>query len=331
MSEIITEPAPGIFQIHIPIPHNPLREGNAYFLRGNAAHGDLLVDTGFKMPECREVLEKALTQLGADRTRLRVLCTHMHADHCGLADEFAGPEGPIYMSARDLVFWKDFRTGTLQTDRAARYATEGMPEDILNRLGRTGGAYPLSMSTDDARLTGVPEGGSVRAGDRELRLILVPGHTPGNSMYYIEEEQILFTGDHVLFDITPNITYWPGQENPLRDYLESLRRVRDIPVRLALPGHRESGDYRARVDELLESHRMRLAEVESILQEEPGLSAFEVTRQMHWRVRAAAWKDVPDRHKWFAFGEGLAHLDYLCAAGRVRRELTDGTWRYYAL
>lgn len=61
----------------------------------------------------------------------------------------------------------------------------------------------------------------------------------------------MFTADHILFDITPNITMWPNMENALGSYLNSLKKFREIPVRQSLPGHREAGDYMGRIDELL--------------------------------------------------------------------------------
>ena len=70
----------------------------------------------------------------------------------------------------------------------------------------------------------------------------------------------MFTGDHVLFDITPNITMWPNLPNALGRYLESLEKVRALPVKLALPGHRHTGDLEARIQALFTHHRNRVGE-----------------------------------------------------------------------
>lgn len=91
---------PGIFRIGVLLPGNPLRELNSYFIRGEES--DLLIDTGFRRPACREALEAGLKELGSDPARRDVLVTHLHSDHSGMADLFVGPGSRIFISAADL-------------------------------------------------------------------------------------------------------------------------------------------------------------------------------------------------------------------------------------
>ena len=141
----------------------------------------------------------------------------------------------------------------------------------------------------------------------------------------------MFTGDHVLFDISPNITSWLEMEDALGSYLDSLRAVRELPVRLALPGHRGRGELAPRVGALLEHHARRLEELRTILRNEPGLTAYQAAGRMRWRIRASSWEDFPLAQKWFAVGECMAHLDYLRLRGLAARDWDGVMWRYRAL
>ena len=185
------------------------------------------------------------------------------------------------------------------------------------------------MPEMDPRLTPLRDGDVLRVGSFALETFLVPGHTPGTCRFYLREQGILFTGDHVLFDITPNITSWPEIDDSLGSYIDQLRRVRDRPVRLALPGHRQTGDFRRRVDELLVHHERRLAEALSIIRANPGLCGYEIAGRMKWKIRAADWDSFPLIQKWFATGECLSHLDYLRKRGIVSRIQEGGRLCYY--
>ena len=144
-------------------------------------------------------------------------------------------------------------------------------------------------------------------------------------------QQVLFTADHVLFDITPNITMWPNLPNALGRYLESLTRIGTYPARLALPGHRHTADLAPRIQALLAHHRRRAAETLAIVRREGGLNAYQVASRMTWDIRADSWADFPLNQKWFATGEALAHLEYLVEEGAVVRALDqEGMARYTA-
>ena len=93
-----------------------------------------------------------------------------------------------------------------------------------------------------------------------------------------EHHGILLLGDHILFDITPNIPAWPGYQNPLGGYLRSLERVRKLPVTLPLPAHRTvQKGFIERVDEIMTHHQRRCQEALTVLTREPGLNAYQLT------------------------------------------------------
>ena len=139
----------------------------------------------------------------------------------------------------------------------------------------------------------------------------------------------MLLGDHVLFDITPNITVWPSYANPLGGYLDSLALVRRLPVRLPLPAHRtvQTG-LRERIDEITAHHSRRCGEVLTVLSTTPGLTAYDLTARMTWDIRCRGWEDFPVPQKWFAVGEAMAHLEYLMARGQVARSWDGRFWRH---
>ena len=323
MTEQVAE---NIYRISVPLPNNPLRELNSYFLRGTDR--DLLIDTGFRCEECRQALQGGLDELGSDPARRDMLLTHAHSDHSGMADMFAGPDRQIYMSRIDIEHTKHFLSGERPAQSMRRFLSEGFPQEEIDYVFAHNPARILALPSLDPRFRGLSDGDVIDIGTLRLKTMVVPGHTPGNSIFWLEEQKILFSGDHVLFDITPNITSWPEMPDALGSYICGLRAVRGLPVELALPGHRKTGEFHARVAELLGHHAFRLGEALRIVTENPGLCAYDITGHMTWRIRSRSWEDFPLVQKWFAVGECLSHLDYLRTRGFVTRQMNGGIWRY---
>ena len=122
----------------------------------------------------------------------------------------------------------------------------------------------------------------------------------------------------MLFQITPNISVWEGVPNSLADYLDSLERIRTLPVRCIFPAHRTwGGNFHGRVVELLHHHELRLEETLNAVRLHPGTTAYELAGCLTWSARGLGWEAFPPKQKWFATGETLAHLDYLVNSGEI--------------
>ncbi len=316
-----------IYRIGVRLPNNPLRELNSYLILGDDS--DLLIDTGFRMDECRQDLMAGIEEAGSDIERLNVVVTHFHTDHSGLAQEIAGTNRSIYMSERDLNSIRNELNYTGVRDRNIRCKEEGFPDALVDEIDAKNPIILYRIKSIDERFMAVNDGDEISVGQYKLKIVTTPGHTAGSMMLWLESEKIMFTGDHVLFEITPNITFFSDVEDSLGDYLDSLRKVRNYPVELALPGHRRTGDYQARIDALLKHHEERLAEAAKLTEHYPGLTAYDIAGLMQWRIRARNWDEFPPVQKWFAVGECLAHLDHLRKQGIVKREMDGGSWRYY--
>ena len=316
-----------IFRIPVPLPDNPLRELNCYLIRGRERN--LLIDTGFRMEACRRALFSGLRELGVRMTDTDVLLTHLHSDHTGLLPEVAAPESRVFIDDLDRDWIVAKTRFELERQDDARYAATGIPADMLKAVAETHPGRRYAPDPGFDRYTSLSTGDTLEVGRYRLQAIRTPGHTPSHLCLWMEEQQAMFTGDHVLFDITPNIASWPNLENALGRYLESLKQVRAFPVRTALPAHRASGDFHARIDALLAHHRRRLEECLRVVRGEPGLTPYDIAGRMTWRIRARSWEDFPTAQKWFAVGECLSHLDFLRAEGEVREETEGGLLRCY--
>lgn len=320
---------PEIWQIFVPLPDSPLKNLNCYVLR--TPEEDLIIDTGFRRPECESALWDGLRELGVDLGRASLFLTHLHSDHTGLAPQLASRGCRVYMNGIDYDYLTRTKSGGTWPYMEEYFVTEGFPaEDIpLQARNNHGRLYEPETMFPVERVT---DGTVLHLGSLELHCVHVPGHTPGQTVLYLPEQEILFSADHILFDITPNIGVWRGVEHSLADYLDSLRKLRTLPIRLTLPAHRGCHEtVYARIDELLEHHRVRLEEICSAAKARPGANAYELASRIRWSARGRPWDEFSPNQKWFAVSETLAHLIYLQDQKRVRREMAGNTAAYFAI
>ena len=316
-----------IYKILVPLPGNPLKSLNSYVIEAENSGRHLLIDTGFNRPECFDVLLQGLEELGISPADTDVFLTHLHSDHAGNAGALQDLGARVVMSSKD---YHDICT--VNWDKRGKwYISEGMQEDVCREVLANNPAILFRPRPFDA-IT-VEDGDVLEYGWFKLKCIEVPGHTRGQICLYCEEEKLLFAGDHVLFDITPNICSMGPDTNMLGNYLKSLEKVRELDVELVLPAHRGMGDIDMyqRIESLKKHHRERLDETESIVQANPGQTAYDIAGKMSWAIRTKNWEEFPPGQKWFAMGEALAHLDLLKEEGRIIREEKNGVFFYSPL
>ncbi len=314
-----------LFSFPVSLPRNPLKWLNCYVIKGRPGEKNLLIDTGFNRPECLSDLLRGMEELELRPEETDVFLTHFHSDHTGNARALQDRGCRLYMSRVDRDVLRSF-------DRDAsirRMLCEGMPADVLETVLENNPGPKYSSAPFDAEP--FSEGDVLERGGYRLEGIQTPGHTPGHMCLYDRQAQLLFLGDHVLYDITPNITFWTVMEDSLGSYLESLEKIMDLPAALALPAHRHFGrvSMRGRVLELQEHHRRRLAEAERLVREQPGITAYRAAAQMTWSIRAKDWDDFPPGQKWFAVGEAISHLDHLVLQQRIVRFTDPEGFAFY--
>ena len=320
-----------IYRIPVKLPDNPLKELNSYLIKD--PERSLLIDTGFHMDVCRDALLKGLNELGENPHAVDIFLTHMHSDHAGLAADIIGEGRRILISESDfkLLNNTDAEEKVYFEELARRQNDAGMPEYIIENMHKINPHIVYSSPADSTQFARLKDGDMLRAGGYSFRCVLTRGHSPGHMCLWDEDGAIMFTGDHVLFDITPNITAWPFVFDSLGDYLDSLRSISKYPVKTALPGHRKPGDFHARIKELLQHHQLRLADIERIICETPGATAYEIAGKMRWKIRANNWDDFPASQKIFAVGECMSHLDYLMHRSRISHKIDGKVHRYFSV
>ncbi|MCY3935852.1 MAG: MBL fold metallo-hydrolase [Chloroflexi bacterium] len=315
-----------IYQLILPLPF-ALNHVNVYLLRGD--EGWTVLDCGLHTAEAAAIWSEAKQALGIQAKDLsQIILTHAHPDHYGMAGmmqkeaEAEGRELPVYLSVEEAAFaelmWKRAPHAKLMYRHLLQC---GMPEETVREVSDTE-HFTRKRTFPQANFAGfLMPGSQKRIGNRNCEVIAAPGHSEGQVIFYDEEDQLLFCGDHVLIKITPNIGFWPkSRPDPLGRYLASLKTLSAVKVSRALPGHRAIiQDWRGRLAELSAHHDARLAK--TLLACEPPATAYEVAAQLFDPTRFTP-------HEWrFAMVEALAHLECLRVRGRLHRR-GETVWQY---
>lgn len=328
----MTEPrelAKGLWTFPIALPDNPLRCLNCYVVKAADGGRNLLVDTGFYRPECLEDLMHGIECLKLRPDNTDVFLTHVHPDHVGNAAYLSNLGYNILMGALDYDIYS-MGNEVRWANNMKLLCGEGLAPDMFEKIRERDMAVIYTSGMFNAKK--LYNGDMPRYGYYNFECLLTPGHSPGHMCLFDSEKSVLLLGDHVLFDITPNICAWVFMYDALGTYMESLLKIRDLNAKLVLPAHRETGmtDLATRVDELIDHHNKRLDEACRIIAEKPGMNAFEIAGYMRWKVSSGVWEDFPPNQMFFAHSETVAHLDKLVRDGRVeRRSDCVGINRYY--
>jgi len=312
--------APGIQWIRMPLPF-ALNHINLWLLEDG--DGVTAVDTGVGLPPTRAFWEALFAGALAERPIVRVLVTHFHPDHIGNADwltqrfgvELWCPQAEWLMAQ---LAWQGMGGNNAEL-RRSHYRRHGVGEAQLDAFADRGNQYRKLVPAVAPQFYPVREGDDIRIGGRRWRAFTVRGHAPEHACLYSDEASVLISGDQVLPRITTNVSVWPDQPraNPLRLYLDSLKRFRPLPEdTLVLPSHGlPFRGLHQRLDYLSHHHEARLAETLDALAQ--PLSAAELVPVLFRRQL--------DAHQLgFAIGEALAHLHYLEADGQAERVADAG-------
>ena len=233
---MIEEILPNLYRAEIPLPNSPLKWLNSYIIKG----GDrfLIIDTGFNREECLGTMNASLQKLGVDLNKTDFFITHLHADHIGLLGTLASDNAKVYFNEREAQWiyaqyaGEDHWQKTLDV-----YIANGFSAEDARKAMESHPAHKYSVKRK-IDFTIVNDGDVIDIGDYHFQCVATPGHSPGHTSLYEAQKKILVAGDHILFDITPNITYWVDMEDSLGKYLGSLEKVNALDVELVLTGHR---------------------------------------------------------------------------------------------
>lgn len=323
--------AEGVFRIPLPLPTDSrLQAVNVYAIV--QPDGFTLIDAGWALTTATSQLLAALRTLGASSLAeiQNFLITHLHRDHythaVALRREFGGR---ISLGIGE-------RPGLLETARPDREPLAGQlrqlaqcgAEELIGRLRKAGSA-PRDLSVweqPDSWIDGVQD---LALAGRTLHAVPTPGHTRGHQVFLDRSAGLLFAGDHVLPHITPSLGFEPvPREGALRDYLASLRLIREMPDAVLLPAHGSVlARVHPRVDELLRHHERRLDSMAAVIQQAP-LTAYELAQRVTWTRRDRSFHELDDFNQMLATLETATHLDVLVSLGRATVTEAEPVRRY---
>src|SRR6478736_147131 len=246
----LSEVVPGVFELRLPIPFEDGLVNVFLFPDGDDAD---LLDCGMNTAESVDAIHKAVTQVGAKRIR-RLVVTHIHPDHYGAAGVFAGDGlADLYLHRLEvpLVYPRYIELEHLVSEVRTYLLVNGLPPDEAEVLSNSQRALSeiVKPAVPAVQLDGAE---TLELGRRRLRIEWTPGHSPGHICLFDEVDKLLFAGDHVLPELSPNIGLHPqSTPDPLHEYLDGLRRLAAYEPTLILPSHgRPFTDAPARVKAL---------------------------------------------------------------------------------
>lgn len=306
-----------VYRCKIPIPNNPLRYVMSYLIKSR--NGCTIIDAGWDTPESLAAWEGQLKQLGLHFEDIeQVVITHLHPDHYGLAGKLREiGRAKIVMSAPEAeqlsARYENYHR--LLEEVADFLRLHGVPaEEVPALRGASLPALDWVVKAKPDRV--VEEGDVIDTEPLKLQVLSTPGHSRGHICLYAAEQRLLFSGDHVLPTITPNISFNPqSSANPLADYFEGLEKIKKLEVNLVLPAHEFAfSNLAERVREIEEHHQRRLAEILDLLEGEPK-TAYAVATKVKWE--SGPWETLGNWDRRAALMETLAHLEFLRHEGRV--------------
>jgi glyoxylase-like metal-dependent hydrolase (beta-lactamase superfamily II) len=332
------EVAPGVRWLRMRLPF-ALDHINLWLLRDalDGREGWTIVDCGIADDATRSAWEQIFAAELGGLPVLRVIATHMHPDHMGLAHwlterwSTAGHDCRLWISATDYGAARLASSSTTSfggEDTARFMASHGLVDpDALAQIRARKNYYAGMVPQVPASYRRLLDRGTLEIGGRAWTCHVGHGHAPEHMSLHCAELGVLISGDMVLPRISTNVSVHDlePEADPLTLFLDSLERLRPLPAdALVLPSHgRPFVGLHTRIDQLAEHHRDRLADVMKACAEAPQ-TAFELLTVL--------FKRRLDLHQTtFAMGESVAHLHALWHAGRLTRRLgDDGAYRFSA-
>ncbi|WP_419887512.1 MBL fold metallo-hydrolase [Neobacillus niacini] len=299
-----------IYQLVVRYPFG-MYEMNSYLFRGE--NGFTIVDTGSEAKESIDIWEKTIS---SGITVEKLVLTHAHPDHCGLARWFQDHHGvPVFISSlgyRELQRRRDHR----RVNWLHHFLKSHDCPEISQNLGNSeAAAYEFEPD-------GIFENQqSIKLGNDRYETLWTPGHSYDHFCFYNQNQQVMLTGDHVLAGLSPIVALWSEDDvNPIKDNFASLEKLKAYPAKLALPGHGVLiNNLNDRIDEMIGSHKYRLQQILHFVENEEK-TAWQICQDIYGSL---------SKTKFFApLMATIARLIYLEKSGEVHSLLRSGKWYY---
>lgn len=326
--------ADGVRWIQMPLPF-ALDHINLWLLRDeiDGRQGWTVVDCGISRDQVKELWEQVFENALEGLPILRVIVTHMHPDHVGLAQWLCERwDAPLWMTMTDYMtacLWSqptdEGGAGANGVAAAAHFARHGLRDpESQEKIRQRAGYYPDLVPGMPKQFVRVMDGDHIVIGGREWRVIVGYGHAPEHISLYCDTLKVLIAGDMLLPRISTNVSVfnYEPESNPLPLYLNSLRAYDELPEdTLVLPSH--GRPFRGIHERVAQQHSHHVARLQEVL------DACSVPRST-FDILPVLFRRELDLHQMtFAMGEALAHLHALYFEGKLERSVdSDGIVRF---
>ncbi|MFC1934976.1 MBL fold metallo-hydrolase [Chloroflexota bacterium] len=327
----MTELMPGVHRLKLPLPINDpiVQDVNVYLFRGD--NGYLMVDAGWNTEEAYASLNKQLTECGIDIKDIsRIVVTHVHPDHYGLVGrikEISHARFLLHRLEKDLIESRYVSMDALLQRTGKWLYSSGISAKYLPELqhASVGMVKFVVPIYPDVILHGNE---TISTGKHNFRVYWSPGHSSGHICLYEPAKKLLLSGDHILPIITPNVGFHPqSSKNPLKEYVSSLKELRELDINLVLPGHEDPfTGIKSRIDGIIRHHRRRRLAILAVLASEQ-ITAYHIAREILWQSKTD-WQNLPAFHKRLALAEVLGHLELMRMEGRIIKYSKNGIMYY---
>jgi glyoxylase-like metal-dependent hydrolase (beta-lactamase superfamily II) len=323
----LVEIAPGVLWLRLALPF-ALNHVNIYLIEDDG--GWAVLDTGLGDDATRAAWEAALAGPLAGSRLTRLIVTHFHPDHVGLAGWMCDRYGlPLHMSQTEYLF-----SLAIQLDRAGAgdeqlrvfHRTTGLNAEQIEQVVGRGHSYLKRTTGLPPTFLRLAAGDRLSLGGRAFDVSTGGGHAPEQVMLFQPDGRLFFSADQVLAKISPNVSVWAmePEADPLGLYLSSLAQIRasvpDDSFVLACHNLPFYGLHR-RIDELAKHHQQRCAEIADACRVEPKSAAQIIPILFH--------RPLDAHQTGFAVGEVVAHLNYMMRRAELTRETgADGIHVY---
>jgi glyoxylase-like metal-dependent hydrolase (beta-lactamase superfamily II) len=322
----LVEVAPGVLWLRMPLPF-ALDHINLWLI--DEIDGWTIVDSGLATDETKALWERILSEALEGRPVKRLLVTHFHPDHIGLAGWLTERlKVPLWCTETEWLFARMLSLDTTDgfvLNALEFYRRTGMDEATRAIFAGRGNSYRKRVSPVPYFFHRIADGQRLSIGRHEWQVIIGRGHAPEHACLYCPALDVLIAGDQVLPKISPNVSLWPQEPeaDALGYYLASIAAIKNaVPASaLALPSHGlPFHGVDRRIDQLAAHHEARLAEVDRAC----------ATPRTAAEIVPVLFRRTLDAHQLgFAVGEALAHLQHLVRLGRLcRSERADGVYLY---
>jgi glyoxylase-like metal-dependent hydrolase (beta-lactamase superfamily II) len=326
----VIEVAPGILWARIPLPFR-LNHVNVYLIDDN--DGWAVVDTGLANDVTRAAWEALVEGPLSGRRLTRLIVTHFHPDHIGLAGWLSQRHDlPLLTSQTAYLGCLNISLSPGALDAKPYrefYLRHGLDTETTGLVSTRGHQYLKMVSCLPPTFQRLVAGETLNIGGRAFSVLSGDGHAPEQIMLYCAEEKLFLAADQVLAKITPNISVWAvdPEGDPLGLYMHSLTDLKAVlaPDAWALPGHQlPFYGVHTRIHELIKHHKRRCIAIAEACRASPRSVADLVPVVFHLPL---------DPHQMgFAFSEVLAHVNFMLRQGElVWTEPKNGVRRIIAI